>query len=568
MTLGTHPHKRGTRRDVAGHAKNITMPETITREWRPSPKQEKVLALPDIVYEVLYGGAAYGGKTELLGLLPIIRRFHEQPRFKGLLLRRTFPELEREIIPRMMDYYCALGASWNGTIKVWSWPCGARIFCGHIEKESDVRKYDTSEFNYIAFDELTSFTEFQYLYLAGSRCRSSVEELPAFLRAGTNPGNIGNSWVKKRFKIDSIPSGTIIRDKVTGKLRTFIPALPTDNVRVPKERLSEYLSSLDILPEAERRAKKFGDWNAYAGQVFPEFRIRHIPDEPANAIHVVDLMDLPKYWPTIMAIDWGYAAYFYALWAKISPSGRVYIFREYAEKKKETGENAHNVAYLSRNDNIVSIAVDPATKQNKGFNKTNYQQIEDGLGEHLATFLHVAANDRISGKNLIHDYLRWTPRPRRRDAIDGYDEKYAQYILRNAGIEEYHAYMEQFSEEKLESVDDLPKLQILKDTAPILVETLPSCVYNDAEGANKEDVKEFNGDDPYDDLRYLLDDATNYIKDSQNIYDKIKKNQETEDKVDKDHNYHEYFMRRRRELATASNSITQNFTRRGNRWNS
>jgi len=522
------------------------------QEWSPNRKQEKFLSLPYEIFEGLYGGAAFGGKTEVIGLVPLTSKcigsdksFIDHPRFKGLLLRRTFPELEREIIPRMMPFYESSGASWNGTKRSWTWPSGARIFVGHIEHESDVRKYDTDEYNYIGWDELTSFTEFQYLYLIGSRCRSSIIDLPAFARAGTNPGNIGNTWVRNRWQVDKVPSGTIIRDKLTNKLRTFIQALPTDNTKVPRERLKEYLDSLELLPEAEKRAKKYADWNAFEGQVFTEFRIKHVEGEPENALHIINQFTIPDYWPKILAIDWGFAALAYALWGAISPHKRVFCFREYGVKKTYIEHWTAEISRLSQYDNIVSVVIDPSAKQNRGELKTIFQQVAEGLGDKLSSLLHVADNDRISGKMLLHEYLRFIARPIKYDITAHYDEQVAMSILRMKGMEEYYKYINQFKPDEPDDIKFLPKLQIL-DTCPLLKEVIPSCVYDEV---HKEDVKGFNGDDPYDTIRYLLKEVDSYVNDSVRAFEKQKAKEEIEKTLEETQDYNQYFMNLRKQRA-------------------
>ena len=61
----------------------------IEKHWKPEPKQNDVIAVPDTVFELLGGGAAGGGKTDLGLLIPSLRQFTEHPKFKGLVLRRT-----------------------------------------------------------------------------------------------------------------------------------------------------------------------------------------------------------------------------------------------------------------------------------------------------------------------------------------------------------------------------------------------------------------------------------------------------------------------------------------------
>ena len=523
------------------------MPEEV-QEWSPSPKQEKFLSLPDDIYEGLYGGGAYGGKTEVLGLLPIVRKFIDHPRFKGILFRRTFPELEHEVIPRVEPYYKSAGGKYNGQYKCWTFPSGARIFFGHMEHETDAKKYDTAEFHYVGFDELTSFTEYQYLYIIGSRCRSSFIDLPAIVRSGTNPGNVGNTWVRKRFKVDTVPSSTVLKETFKDgsiKLRTYIQALPTDNTKVPPERLKDYLATLELLPEAEKRAKKHGDWNAFEGQVFTEFRLSRLEVEPENAYHVIDPFRIPDYWPKILAIDWGFAALAYALWGAISPTKRVFCFREYGVKKTYIEHWTAEISRLSQYDNIVSVVIDPSAKQNRGELKTIFQQVAEGLGDKLSSLLHVADNDRISGKMLLHEYLRFIARPIKYDITAHYDEQVAMSILRMKGMEEYYKYINQFKPDEPDDIKFLPKLQIL-DTCPLLKEVIPSCVYDEV---HKEDVKGFNGDDPYDTIRYLLKEVDSYVNDSVRAFEKQKAKEEIEKTLEETQDYNQYFMNLRKQRA-------------------
>src|SRR3970040_2399660 len=89
---------------------------------KPHPRQEQFLQLPDEVFEALYGGAAYGGKSWLLTLLPLFRGFYKYRGFKGIILRRKFPDLEREIIRLSKEYSPATGGKYNEQKHSWEWP--------------------------------------------------------------------------------------------------------------------------------------------------------------------------------------------------------------------------------------------------------------------------------------------------------------------------------------------------------------------------------------------------------------------------------------------------------------
>jgi hypothetical protein len=470
------------------------------RTWTPSLKQEQFLALPDSIFEALYGGSVFSGKTELLVILPLARQFHLHPKFKGIILRRTFPELEKEIINRSYDYYGAAGGKYNKQEKRWTFPSGAQMHFGHAEEEQDIRKYDGVEYNYIAFDELTSFSEFQYFYLF-TRCRSSSKELPAIIRSSAMPGGIGHAWVRRRF-IEPYPEGSVvIQDKVTGIKRFFLRASPTDN-KVGLQNDPGYIDRLALLPEAERRAK-LGDWFQFKGQVFTDFRIEPLPDEPHNARHVIEPFPIPNYWPKVCMIDWGFTANTVALFAAISPDGRVYIYREYVVKETPISTWATEIGDLLRSDkNVKVVGIDTNAWDERGEEETIAQQfVRFARLQELGITLQKASKARVSGKILIQEYLRFRAR---KEVEQGYDPTYAEYLLKSQGINAYHDYLSRLKNPEAES--NLPKLQIF-NTCKELIRVIPLCVYDEK---NKEDVAEFEGDDAYDCLRYILKAIVKY----------------------------------------------------------
>jgi Terminase large subunit, T4likevirus-type, N-terminal len=464
----------------------------------------------------LYGGAAGGGKSECLLMLPLVRQFNQHPRFKGIIFRRTFPELEKELITRSQvdGYYAACGAQYNDQKKRWTWPWGAQIQFGHVEHEKDVRNYDTAEYQYVGWDEATSFTPFQYEYITFSRVRKSVDNLPAIVRAGTNPGNVGHGYFRKRF-VEPHPSGNAIlkevrqvRGRETELLRIFIPSFVSDNTYLMANDPG-YVDRLERLPEAEKRAKLYGDWFIFKGQVFDDFRIKPLPDEPPNACHVLNPFPIPSYWPKILFIDWGYAAMTYAGWLAIDPgSRRVYQYREYWVKQTKISQWASEVAKLTDADeNIVDVVLDPSAWGKRGEEFT----IADQFNEITKLNVRRADNDRIGGKEIVQEYLRWKPRPTRKIPLNGFDHELAERIRRINGDDAYKEYCDLFVPEAPEV--NLPKLQIF-DTCVKMIETIPLCVYpqkNETDGKPVEDVQEFNGDDPYDALRYGLKAAQYYL---------------------------------------------------------
>lgn len=484
------------------------------KTWEPTKRQSEFLGLPDEVFEGMFGGAAGGGKSETLLMLPIARQFYLHPRFKGLLLRRTSPELERELIVRSQveGYYKGTGASYNDQKKRWNFPGGGMVQFGHVEHDKSVSIYDSAEYNYIGWDECTSFTPYQYEYISFSRCRTSADNLPAFVRSGTNPGGVSHSYFRKRF-VEPCPAGNkIIKEirRFNGKdietLLAFIPSKVSDN---PHLLLADpqYIDRLYKLPEADRYAKAEGDWWKFEGQVFDDFREIRIPSEPENACHVVEPFEIPYYWPRVLSIDWGYIAMIHAAWHAINPSpntkypGKIYTYREYRAKKEKISTWATNLRRISEGEELADVVIDPSAFGRRGDEFT----IAEQFAQHFGRQARPADNDRIGGKLLIQELLRWKARPPRYKPKEGYDSDLALRIRRMRGEKALEEYMNLFRPDKTEEF--LPKWLIF-NTCEEIIKVIPLCVYD---SDDKEDVAEFSGDDPYDNVRYGLKACQFYL---------------------------------------------------------
>jgi len=516
---------------------DIIIPQSTKRnpnEWKPEPKQSLFLSVPTSIKEAVYGGGAGSGKSDVLLLYGIVHRWHEHPKFKQVFMRRTFPELRNEIIPRSRELYRRFGATLNKTEMCWTFPRedqygtgtstkygpsndGSMIFLGHCENEDDVHKYDSMQINLYTPDELTSITEWIYLYIGFQRVRSPVPELPSIIRAAGMPGGIGHTWVFKRF-IKPFPKGGKIIVGRGGNKRIYIHSTLEDNQYVDPT----YKQSLQgITIEAERKAKLAGDWDAYQGQVFDEFRDHKFEDEPDNAMHVVEPFIIPAWWPRIVIGDWGFAAMTWIGYAAISPNKRVYIYREQTWVKTKIAEWAPHVKLYIDKENPRLIRFCKSAGQDRGQEQTIQQQIEDELGVSIELSNNTPGS-RIAGKLLIHEYLRWHPKDVNESEIPIYNEEYAMWILRNRGMSEYNSYLNSFRPQEPEL--NLPKLQIFAGACPLLVEAIKACSYDKPKG-NKpaEDIAEFEGDDPIDGLRYLVDAAAGYFDESNEEFKRIQK---------------------------------------------
>ncbi len=301
--------------------------------WTPQSKQAVFQSRGE--YEALYGGAAGGGKSDAL-LTEALRQVHIG-HYRGLILRKTYPQLS-ELIDRSRTLYSAAypKAVYNDSKHFWQFPSGAKIYFGAMQHTKDRINYQGKRYDFIAFDELTHFTWEEYSYMF-SRNRPSGEGTRCYIRATTNPGGIGHSWVKERF-ITAAPPLTPIKTRMqvadpNGKLiemersRIFVPSTVFDNEELLKND-PNYLANLSLLPEKEKNALLYGDWDSFAGQVFSEWK-----NDPAHYLdrcftHVIKPFLIPRSWKVYRGFDFGYSRPFAVEWIAVDHDGRAYVIAE------------------------------------------------------------------------------------------------------------------------------------------------------------------------------------------------------------------------------------------------
>lgn len=338
--------------------------------------------------EVLYGGAAGGGKSfaQLADAMIFAMRY---PKSRQLILRRTFPELERSLIRSARELFPTEISEYSAKLHSYGFSNGSLIEFGSCEHESDVYKYQSAEYDVIRFDELTHFTEYQYLYLI-SRVRGT-NGYPKQVKSTTNPGGIGHTWVRSRF-VDVAPPGCMYG--TAGRTRIFIPARISDNSFLMKSDPG-YIERLKSLPERERRALLDGDWNITEGRYFPEFDYEK---------HTCPDIPLPPSWRRYRAIDYGLDR-LACLWIAVDDEKEpnFYVYRELCASDMIISDAARAIlGATAPEERILKTAAPPdlwSRSQETGRSKAI---IFADSGLRLAR----AGNDREAGWLMLKELMR------------------------------------------------------------------------------------------------------------------------------------------------------------------
>lgn len=222
----------------------------IPRDRLPTVPQLRFLTLEGL--DALYGGAAGGGKSD--ALLMAALQFCELPGYAALLMRRSFADLALPgaLMDRAREWLSGK-ARWNTQEHRWRFPSGSTLQFGYCDRDSDVYRYQSSEFQFIGLDEATQFSEFQMRFLFSRLRRRHSIPVPLRFRLASNPGGVGHEWVKKRY----VNPGTVGKE--------FVPARLTDNPHLDQDA---YRLSLAELDPFTRMQLLNGDWDAVPGGRF------------------------------------------------------------------------------------------------------------------------------------------------------------------------------------------------------------------------------------------------------------------------------------------------------------
>lgn len=446
--------------------------------WRPVAGSPQEAFLQRTEFEGLYGGAAGGMKTETLINLPVedILRI---PNISVAFFRRQYGQME-DVIARARELFAPLGAEYNESKHRFTFQNGSRYYFHHMQHEKDKLVYQGRKFEIVLFDELTHFTESQYLYLF-SRCRGNPK-VRWRIRSATNPGGVGHGWVKRRWIESLKPYKTAFFLRVNGddvrvhpkteyaRSRFWMPAKVWDN---PYLRETDYVANLMALEEEVRRMLLEGEWDIFSGQFFSMWR---------KAIHVVEPFRLPEHWNYFGGFDYGHRNPTAYVIGAVDPDGGLWIVREHYRDNKSVEWHAREIKKLEESlpfgVKVKARLADPSI-----WTRTP-QETEAGTDDSIAMMyarhgLHFlkANNQRAIGWAAMKEYLDW--------------EDKGQY---NGDSK---------------SIARMPRMRIFANCTN-LIRTLPDLVYEEVEGRRNtqsmfgEDL-DTRGDDHLEDAtRYML----------------------------------------------------------------
>ena len=319
--------------------------------------QTQFLAAPE--REVFYGGARGGGKSYAMLIDPL--RYCDKAHHRALLIRRSMPEL-RDMINHSQRLYGQAypGAKWREQEKEWRFPSGARIEFGYAENLTDVLRYQGQSYTWIGIDELPQYPTPEIYNFLRSSLRSVDPDIPVYMRATGNPGNVGSLWVKEMFVDPSEPNKAfdVHIDTMAGRksiTRRFIPAKLQDNPYLMQT--DDYMIMLSSLPEVQRKQFLEGDWSAFENSAFPEFDM---------SVHVVQPFDIPSNWLRFRTCDWGYSSAACVLWIAVDFDNNFWVYREHYTQRVTADVFARQVMEKEHNEYIRYGILDSSTWAKRG----------------------------------------------------------------------------------------------------------------------------------------------------------------------------------------------------------
>lgn len=477
-----------------------TRPQIV--RWAPNPgPQELVLRCPAEV--VLYGGAAGGGKTDVLLIAAALGIGYDG--YSAIIFRRTYKELEKHIVERSRQLFGTIGRysekdhKWTFTTAT-----GGRsyIYLGFLEHDKDVFNYHGGEFQFIGFDESCMFSVFQVRFML-TRLRSSKTIPYRKMMLATNPLGPGFGWHKQlfieNFKQGRLQPGKIYNnsrwpdnDEPTLKTTCFVPAMVWDNPILLKNDPG-YVTNIRSQGGALTRALLYGSWDE---TVFTALQFD-------RTIHTCDPFPIPADAPRWIGLDWGKGDKACAVW-QTSVGGRIYAYRDHTRPGDLIVPFAQEVAARTVGEKIDFCVLSHECFAEHGREPGNTQadQFIKVLSRHDIPVVK-SGRDPAGRLMLLREFLRWTKDPISNLDRGLKDTEYWQARVHQEGDRAWREYarLQTYAADG----DLLPKLQLFRpkgnDGCPYLISSLPLLT---TEIDEPDKIAEGQDDHGFDGLTYGL----------------------------------------------------------------
>lgn len=382
--------------------------------WSPQPgPQTHLISCP--VFEVFFGGARGGGKTEA-SIGDWLQHSHEWgERAVGLFVRKTAKQLE-EVIARTKQIFPHIGAKFNESRSEWKMPGGGRLKFRYLEKDSDAEEYQGHSYTRVYVEEATNFESPEPINKLRATLRSA-HGAPCGMRLTGNPGGPGHSWVKERYILPNPRGYELLREEFTNPFdgttsvleRVFIPSRISDNRRL-LETDPLYVARIQQQGSgALVKAWLMGDWDVVIGSFFDNF------DPRAHILSAAEWAGrIPKHSARFRAFDWGSSKPFSAGWYVVSdgtwglPRGALLKYREWygmEEGKPNVGlrltseQVARGIIARSENEAFEYDVADPAIFARDGGPSISESMMIEGITWRRGD------NSRVPGWTQLRQYL-------------------------------------------------------------------------------------------------------------------------------------------------------------------
>ena len=369
--------------------------------WRPQPGPQEKAIRASFVDELFFGGARGGGKSEyLLGdYLSDVDTYGEH--WKGVLIRRTYPELD-EILERSRQIFRAAypDAEYKVGRHEWVFKNGATLKLRHLESDGDADHFQGQQYSWIGWDELTSWADLKAYHKLKACLRSGAASIPTKrIRSSGNPGGPNHNHVRKYF-IDAGDESSVVEGD-DGMSRMYIRSLVTDN-KILLARDPGYIKRLEGVGDPQLvKAWLEGDWDAFVGQYFENWH----EDKVA-----VSSFEIPEHWPLFGGLDYGEAApSSYGLYT-VDYDSNVYRIVEYYQANATASQHATRIAQMIEGCPFTggrypqATYADPSMFVKRRLSEVINHSPADVFADH-GIFLTRANNDRVTGWRVINDAL-------------------------------------------------------------------------------------------------------------------------------------------------------------------